>query len=158
MSKKQHISLWVVGLLLAGVAWFFRPYEKPDLEQVEPRLLALSEPYQSLEVLHREAHYLFIFITDADGKKEEFLLHPTRPGFRDFTEMQVGPNIGGSFARLATRPVANSSETKKALLLRFDRYRTGSLGEDEAIHCLSGRTSDLVRVFIRRQRAHWHSP
>ncbi|MFM7181261.1 MAG: hypothetical protein ACKO2G_07335 [Verrucomicrobiales bacterium] len=158
MSKKQHISLWILLLLLAGIAWLFRPYEKPNLEQVEPRLLALSEPYQSLKVLHREAHYLFIFITDADGKEGEFLLYPSRSGLRDFTEMQVGPNYGSSFARLATRPVANSSETKKALLLRFDRYGTGSLGEAEAIYCLSGRTSDLARVFIARQLARWLSP
>lgn len=149
---------WILGLLLAGLAWLFRPYEKPNLEQVEPRLLALSEPYQSLEVLHRDEHYLFIFITDANGKTEEFLLHPTRRGCRDFTEMQVGPNEGSSFARLATRPVANSSETKKALLLKFNRYRTGAPKEAEAIYCLSGRNSDLLRVVLGRLRARFASP
>ena len=158
MRKISSLIPWIFGLLLAGFAWLFRPYEKPNLEQVEPRLLAFSEPYQSLEVLHREGHYLWIFDTDAKGVKEEFLLHPTRPGLWDFTQMQVGPNFGSSIARLATRPVANSSETKKALLLKFDRYRTGAPREADAIYCLSGRKSDLLRVALGRLRDRFTSP
>jgi hypothetical protein len=155
MSKKQHISLWVV-LLLAGIAWFFRPYEKPDLEQVEPRLLALSEPYQSVELGYfMDGGSIGIHIKDANGKVELFALPQKMGGPAGYPEVFVGAihvNDAGA------TPVANSSETKKALLVLLDRYRNGDPDQDEIIHCLSGRTSDFVRILVGQQKARWHSP
>ena len=135
-------------MIAVGALIVFRPYPVPDRSRVEPRLLALREPYRKVEAAsYLDGGSVGVRITDAEGRVEEFAIPNRFDKADDYRRVFVG-------ALHADRPgaveVAHGLATKHAIVLVLFRYSHGDPEVDFARAVLSRRATDFVKVLVHR--------
>ena len=144
--KKTVVILGV--LLVAFVAWVFRPYAKVDATLVDPRLRVIEEPCQSINFsTYGDGGSIGIEIIDRTGRSLEFCLPATidEPSFI-FNKLFIGACY---YSDAGASEVLNPRHTKFRLaeILRSVSFMNGD--NDVAVYRLSGRWRDSWRYFRR---------
>ena len=88
------ISLALVGIFATLLCWVYRPYARPDMAKVHPRLTALIAPYQKVDVRYfMDGGSISIDITDAEGNDLQVAV-PARELYESiyFDALYVGTN------------------------------------------------------------------
>jgi hypothetical protein len=146
---KAHIQRIAIfsGLLIAiGVAWIYRPYEKPKLDKVHPRVRDLQEPLRTLQVgYYLDGGSISLHIVDAGGTN----LNISIPAWGDgkeygevyFDTLYHKPDAAGM-------KVESPSQTALRLLELLRQQRPYDDMTDLGIAKLSGRSRDDIRFFI----------
>jgi hypothetical protein len=97
MEMKLNRTIWiiaVVGIIATSLCWVYRPYARPDMAKVHPRLTALIEPYQKVDVGYlMDGGSISIDITDAEGNDLQVAV-PARERYESiyFDTLYVGTN------------------------------------------------------------------
>jgi len=139
-----------VGLLLALLlAWIFRPYGQTDVSQVDPRVRAIEEPCQKVEVyFFGDGGSIGIKIVDRAGK----ILNLCLPAPMDEPTFQFKKLFLGAlyYSEKGAEEVSPPQHTRRRLaaILRSMSEIDGDI--DVAVYRLSGRWRDLWR-YIRRE-------
>jgi hypothetical protein len=155
------LSTFCLAYVVAFATWLHWPPPAPDPTLVEPRLIALREPFRSVQSFYyMDGGTIGIRIIDANGHTEEF----TSPSHLGSDESHQRIFIGGIYDRHSwTAEVDHPNETRAALvriLWRYrrpvDRRRDAQL--DENIADLSKRTSDFLRFVAHSYAGDYRYP
>ena len=135
------------GFLAAVTGWSFRPYPRPASHLVEPRLIALQEPYTRLETSYfADGGSIGILIVDANGREEKFALPNRMMRNENHDKVYVGALY---LTHSGAVPVANSEATKQELIRVLANYRSDPQVESK-LAILSGRWRDMARATANR--------
>jgi len=142
----QRIAIFAGLLIAIGVAWIYRPYEKPNMDKVHPRVRDLKEPLRTLHVgYYLDGGSISLRIVDAGGTKLNIAIPAWGDG-KEYGEVY--------FDTLYHKPDATGVkvESPNQTVLRLQELLRQQRPYDDMIDLglakLSGRSRDGIRFFI----------
>jgi hypothetical protein len=142
----QSIAIFTGLLIAMGVAWIYRPYEKPNMDKVHPRVRDLKEPLLTLQVgFYLDGGSISLRIVDAGGTKLNIAM-PVWGDGKEYGEVY--------FDTLYHKPdamgmkVESPSQTVLRLQELLRQQRPYDHMTDLGLAKLSGRSRDDIRFFI----------
>ncbi|HXD01341.1 MAG TPA: hypothetical protein VN048_18530 [Verrucomicrobiae bacterium] len=146
MSKKSAVICAALLFVTCLAFWIFRPSPRYDLALVEPRLLALKEPYQKVTTaFYADGGSIGIQIIDRDGRKEQFAI-PARLGEKDhYTKVFIGAMYDQKPGAIE---VSDSEQTKRMLIHVLESMPNRSPDVDVDLRMLRHSPLDRLHFFI----------
>ena len=121
-----------------------RPPNAPDPALVEPRLVALREPFQRVKSFYYyDGGSIGLEIADADGKIEQFAIPSHLGSSIRYQRVFVGADYD---SRPTAIEVENPEATKQALLVILSKYGKADPALDWATYCLTDGESASLKV------------
>jgi hypothetical protein len=135
------ISIAIVCIIATLLCWVYRPYARPDMAKVHPRLTALIEPYQKVDVGYfMDGGSIAIDITDAEGNDLQVAV-PARELYESiyFDTLYVGTNSS-----------VTQIDSPQHTALRLQEIIEDHKGSDELpLVKWRDRDRDYIRIVVR---------
>jgi hypothetical protein len=150
---RQAWKLLLAITIVSLAFWIFFPSPHYDITRVEPRLLSLATPYQSISAGYSLDYrgVVNIRITDRDGRQESFAIS-TRP---DESNLDLKVFVGAPHDRLSGAvEVADPLHTRRMLTEILASSQNRTMDEDYTLVLLRGRPLDHFRCLWNKLRGY----
>jgi hypothetical protein len=146
MHKKPVIICSALLFVACVAFWIFRPSPRYDAALVEPRLLALKEPYRNVTTAYyADGGSIGIQIIDRDGRKEQFAI-PARLGEKNhYTKVFIGAMYDQKPGAIE---VSDSEQTRLMLIHVLESMPDRSPDADVGLRMLRHSPLDRAHFFI----------
>lgn len=154
-KKSAVIAVSVVVIVLICIA---RSMPEYDIDQVDPRLRVLQQPYQSVNAkYYLDGGTIRIFIVDRDGHSEVFTFPcDNTKSTNDYERLFVGQIWLGP--KKASDEVAEPEHTKRMLICILRDWPRRTAWEDDCLMRLRRHPVDFARHLVHRWRDDYHYP
>lgn len=147
MKKRLIIIAAGIGLLaILGVAWVYRPYPKPNLDRVHPRVRQLQEPLRSLRVgYYLDGGSISLNMVDAQGTALELAV-PVWDDGKEYGAIYLDTHYHKTNSPGVKVDAPEQTALRLQELLREPDPPDGT--KDLALARWSGRGSDNIRFVL----------
>jgi len=149
MKRRLKITAAVLSALaVLAVAWVYRPYSKPDLARVHPRVRQLQEPLRSVHVgYYLDGGSISLHLIDAKGTELELAV-PVWADGQEYGAIYLDTKYQDTNS--PGLKIADAEHTAFRLQEVLRQSRPPDIMKDLAASRWSGRTRDSVRLLIRK--------
>jgi len=142
--RKRYL---LAAILLLGLGWIFRPYEKPDGSKLVPELQDLREPLLVRTAYWADGGSLGILIQDSEKKQVKFCIPNSFGGEKDeYQRLFVGAS---HYSMEGAVEAEDANHSKLRLLELMRKIPKKDVDRDRVIATISGRWRDWIVLGYR---------